>query len=910
VKAIPDPIPILRTKLLVPRPAGDLVSRGRLFELMDRGLDVPLTLVSAPAGYGKSVLVGEWCGRQEHPCAWVSLDEADSDLRFFLAYLVAAVDTIHPDVCRTTKELLTAPELPSASDLARELTNDLGEIDTPCLIVLDDLHRVVRSSPVYELLGRVLEYPPRNVHLVLLTRCDPPLALTSARARNTMCEVRLQDLRFTDDETAELLSLTRGLSVEKEALSNVQRELEGWPAGLRLVSLALGAADNPTSFLENLHGGLPQTQEYLFHEVLRALPPELRGFLLRASILDSFCPAALEAVCGPISEQASPALTGREFIAALQERNLFTIPLGAEGEWFRYHHLFRGLLRDRLREQQTPSELGSLHARASAWFEKEGLIEQAIGHALASGQTVCAAEILVRRCASELDEDRWYVADKWLARLPDELKQQHVELVLAQAWVDWFRFDLDRIPWVIERVEELLGEREADSDHLAELDYFRAVDLYWQGKGEECRQVCERALARRPRMRSLLRAEFTTYLSLAVQMAGQGAARLDALRTEIRMLPPNEHVIATRQHAAKAYLHLLSGELAPAASEANRVVAVAESWGSLYAVQWGRFLRALARFHAHRLQDARQSFLAVAERKTLFERRAAVDALGGLLLTYQLSGQPDIAMAVAEEQLAFARDQLRDLSCTALAESSRARLALLQGDLELAVDWANSIDAEMPAHQMFLWLENPPITRVRCWIAEGTEASVQAAIDSLDALRTELAALHLTCQTIEVEVLRALALEVLGRADPALRAAEEALELARPGGWIRPFVEAGSPMAGLLTRLGSANGEDAFVHKVLTALGDEHTVEPTPTGRGGRPASTFADSSYHELTNRELDVLELLAQRLHNKEIAARLFISDETVSYHLKHIYQKLHVHGRRQAVTKALEMGILPLA
>ncbi|MGB5476507.1 MAG: AAA family ATPase, partial [Thermoanaerobaculia bacterium] len=327
--------PLIRTKLHRPSVPFDVVGRDRLLRLMGRAVEVPLTLVSAPAGYGKSVLVAQWAEHCDHPVAWLSLDEDESDLRLFLQYLVAAVHTVADDACRATTELLQATELPPPSVLAGHLLNDFEALGQPLAIVLDDYHRIQISSPVHDLMGRLLEHPPSSVRLVLVTRRDPPLPFMSLLAGNQVAAVRLEELRFTGGETAEVISATADLAVSNHALSKLEQQVEGWAAGLRLVVLALRHAVDPETLLSGLGGGLPQTRAYLLREALSGLPPENRDWLLKSSILDRFCPGLLEAVCSPVAASAPPGLTGRKFLDLIQRENLFTIALDTRDEWFR-----------------------------------------------------------------------------------------------------------------------------------------------------------------------------------------------------------------------------------------------------------------------------------------------------------------------------------------------------------------------------------------------------------------------------------------------------------------------------------------------------------------------------------------------------------------------------------------------
>ena len=400
--------PILRTKLHPPQLNAELVNRARLVEAIDRAGEVPLTLVSAPAGYGKSVLLAQWVELLSSPVAWLSLDASDSQLRAFLRYLVAAVNTVSLGACNATRELLTAGSLAPMPILAANLLNDLEAMDEPCSIVLDDYHRIDPLSPVQDLMVRILEHPPARVRFVLATRQDPPFDLLSLRAAHRINEVRLRDLRFSGEETSEFLSATADVSLGGEALTQLEREVEGWAVGLRLVSLALRNVGDADAFLKRLPGRVPEIQEYLLREVLAAQAAEVRERLLASSLLDRFCAEVLDAICEPPGTQDQTSLSGAVFLKEMRQNNLFVASLDSQFKWFRYHHLFQELLVGELERRRDPDHVVALNLRASRWFESEGLIEEALKYALAARDTNQAAEIVVRHRHSALDANEWF----------------------------------------------------------------------------------------------------------------------------------------------------------------------------------------------------------------------------------------------------------------------------------------------------------------------------------------------------------------------------------------------------------------------------------------------------------------------------------------------------------------------
>lgn len=376
---------ILQAKLRRPPLPADLVPRTRLSHRLDAGLALPLTLVSAPAGYGKSTSISSWLERADVDGAWLSLDEGDSDLRQFVVYLAVALRRVFPRACEETLKLVAGVGLPPVADVAAALSNDLDRLDRQVVVVLDDYHHVETASPVNELLNRVLTRPPVPLHLVLITRRDPPIPLHLLRLRGQVHEVRMPDLRFDAAESRLLLESSVGFALSDQALACVEQELEGWVGGLRLLALALPTDQDPSPVLERMGGKIRHAHEYLVQEVVARQTPGMREWLLKSAILDRFCGPLCAAVCGPANGDPTAPRDGDAFVRALSDENVFVVPLGLDGEWFRYHPLFQGLLVAELKRVCQPDQVVALHVRARQWFDSQGLPEDAARHAAATG---------------------------------------------------------------------------------------------------------------------------------------------------------------------------------------------------------------------------------------------------------------------------------------------------------------------------------------------------------------------------------------------------------------------------------------------------------------------------------------------------------------------------------------------
>jgi ATP/maltotriose-dependent transcriptional regulator MalT len=517
---------------------------------------------------------------------------------------------------------------------------------------------------------------------------------------------------------------------------------------------------------------------------------DLRRFLLNASILERFCAPLCDRLNAPDQPTDRGEIDGRSFTDWAMASNLFIIPLDLENRWFRYHHLFRQLLRTQMRRQNRPEEIAALHSRASRWFDENGLIEEALEHAIQAGDADWAAEIVEKNRHTALNDDQWFTVEKWLVQLPIETIQQSPELLLTQAWVLNHRFRLLEIPEILERVETILQNDPSKQALTGELCFFKAFLSFWQGRMDSTIGYSEKS---------------------------------------------REQVPGTEKYG------LIRGD-----NEIYRAMAL------------------------------------------------------------QMIGKKEIANQTMQQLTAFAHET-DDAVRHSIAQSARIRLCLLQGNLETGAESIGSFSEALNPSSFFVWLELPHITHCRQLIATGSNGSLKAAAERLDALREAAGAIHNTFHLIDILVLKALAFHKRSRREDALKILEQALTLAIPVGWIRPFVEPGHPMPDLLTRLKKQHVAGDFIDNILVAFPTSRSPNvsrQSPEREGG---SSPHQPLIEPLTHREMDVLELLAKRLQNKEIAKRLSVSPETVRTHLGHIYQKLCVANRRQAVAMAKDIGIL---
>jgi LuxR family maltose regulon positive regulatory protein len=908
-----ETIPIIRTKLHPPPIPENHVHRPQLLKQLENGRQNQLTLVSAPAGYGKSILLSCWLENSDCPNAWFSVDESDNNLRQFLIYFLTAIRTMFPDAVEKTLALANSANLPPMKVLAANLLNELSQIDQDYILAVDDIH-LIQEKQVYDLLTKLLQYAPQRMHLVLIGRRDPFLPISSLRAQGLLTEIRLQDLSFSTAETRGYLNQMLGEQIEDATAAEWAEKTEGWIAGLHLAALSMRHRGDAASMPPEMPGGVQYVTEYLFNEVFAHQALGVRHYLLITSILDRFCAPLCDVVCRSDVESGQADISSWDFINLLKKENLFIINLDFENRWFRYHHLFQQLLQNQLNRYHDSKEIAALHSRASEWFESQGLIDEAIRHALAAGNSIGAAEIVERHRHAELDQDRWYVVERWLAMLPDEIKQQRPGLLLTHLFILADQYRLLDMPPIIERVESLLADETADEELVGELNFHQGTVLVWvHCDGERARKRLEAARKRLPEKRGMMNGRLECYLGMACQMMGEGELAIESLEEKIREIDSQEDAFSANLIRGVAFIHLLSGHLDRAVRATQRLTAVAAKSDLDGLEAMSHYMLANARLRSYDLKEALQGFLFATEKRNIVNRRIAVDAMAGLVLTYQAMQHKDEAANALKQLLEFFQET-DDPQGVVLAESCQARLSLLLGDLKPAIRWARSFDAEPHVAGTLFWLEIPLITQARVLVAAGTDEDLGKALELLGVLRQQVETPNFTCQTIEIMVLQSMALEKIGNANEALTVLEEVVALAEPRGWVHPFVELGSPMADLLKRLLKQNIAVDYIGKLLAAFGEDETGSPSlPVPLSPSPQVSLSPSHpipqplVEPLTNRELDILDLLAQRLQNKEIADKLFISPETVKTHLNNIYQKLSVTNRRNAVEKAKKLVIL---
>lgn len=904
-----DPIPLIQTKLHRPQPNATLIHRPHLLARLDDGLNQKLTLISAPAGFGKTTLASQWLAGCDRLGTWLSLDESDNTLPQFLRYVCAAVRYAIPEACATLQALLNTANLPDLEYLADLLLEELNALPAELILVLDDYHRI-QVSEIHHLLRHLLRYRPPRLHLVILTRTDPPLYLGRLRMGQQITEIRAADLRFALPETRRLLRVQTGQPLDDEFIQSLHTRSEGWIIGLQLAGISL-QSQSPHQFLARFGGSHRLLTGYLVEEVMSGLPETVTMFLTRTALPDRFC-APLGDVL--LADSLWPD-TSQATMAQLEAQNLFIIPLDDEGTWFRYHDLFRDFLLNRLKKEQGQEGLAQLHHRAGVWLAQAGLIEDALRHLLAAGDETGAASLVETNLQLLLQNQQVSapMLANWLNLFSEEAIQTHPGLCIAQLYLFAIRWDLTAMAASINQTVSLVQTDSSDAEQrqqrLAVLDVLRGHLLYWQGRAPLAIPLLQHGLDKLdPAAYSFTIAHATFTLALSYAYCGQQKTALSLLQAALDKAIAHHRPAMFIFLGIRVFIQMSGGHLAEAAVIAQNALAMAKSpaWSDTGLVQtwrgWTYYFLGIICYEQNDLEAAAQNWRQVEALRYQVNPGAFHDSLAGRALIAQIQSQTVQALAYAQTAQAFAME-MRSPPLLMLSQTLAVKLALLGGNPTEALRYAGEINPSSNQSNA-LWLEPPSLTVLRVRLAAGTPESLATALELAETCLRQAEKAHNARQIIQVTALQALIRHRLRQPAKAMAALDQALILGEPGSFTRTFLDLGPAMAELLERFDQRRGSNPYVKRLLAAF----ARELAPAGRHDQIAHYVQLHGITPLTQRELEVLALVDQRLTVKEMAEQLVISPHTVKNHLSNIYSKLGVNNRRQAAAKARDVGLLP--
>jgi LuxR family maltose regulon positive regulatory protein len=879
--------PILATKLYIPPPRPQVVLRPRLVGHLDEGLHRRLTLICAPAGFGKTTLLSEWIATLPQPAAWLSLDEGDKDPTRFLAYLVTALQTIENSIGEGVLGMLQSTQPTPTESVLTALLNEITTVPDDFVLVLDDYH-LIDSRPVDDAIAFLIEHLPPRMHLVIVTREDPQLPLARLRVWGQLTELRATDLRFTRDEAAEFLKGFMNLDLSAEDIAALETRTEGWIAGLQLAAISMQGHEDATDFIRSFTGSHHFVLDYLVEEVLGQQPESVQTFLLRTSILGR--------MCGPLCDAVllDPSASGQETLEYIEHANLFIVPLDEERRWYRYHHLFADLLRQRLHQSTASSTedegrgVAELHSRASVWYEDNGLEIEAFHHAAAADDVERTARLVEGEGMPLIFRGAAAPVLNWLESLPATVMNAMPTLWLMYATSLFFDGQIAAVEPKLQAAETALQGTEPDDearDLIGRVASMRATLAIITHDAETIIAQSRRALEFLRPDNLPVRTATTYTLGYAYQLQGDRAAARQAY-TEVLSFGRSDPMYTIAATLSLGQVQEADNELPPATRTYKRVVQLAGDppWPIACEAHVG-----LARifYQWDDLDAAEQHGQQCLQLTRQMESTDTFVSYEVFLARLKLA-QGDVpgATAVLDEAEEFLRQH--DFMFRMPDVAAAQVLTLLhQGNLAAAADLAETYEL--------------PISRARVHLAQGDPS---AALATLEPLVWRVEAKGWEDEQLKVVVLQAVAHHAHGEKDEALQALDDALALAKPGGFIRIFVDEGMPMAQLLSEAAAYGIMPDYTSRLL----DVFEAEEEKSEDKSHPHPASSDQPLIEpLSQRELEVLQLIAQGLSNREISQRLFLALDTVKGHNRKIFGKLEIHTRTEAIARARELGLL---
>ncbi|MEX2426034.1 MAG: LuxR C-terminal-related transcriptional regulator [Thermomicrobiaceae bacterium] len=882
---------MLATKLHIPQPQPRTIARPRLIELLNQRMNSRLTLLSAPAGFGKTTLALEWVRSCGKPVAWLSLDSGDSNPTRFLAHLLAAVQTVAPEVGTGLTRTLQTPQPPSSESILTVLLNEISELDHDFVLVLDDYH-AVDDRPVDEALDFLITHLPAQLHLVITTREDPHLPLARLRARGQLSEIRAADLRFTEAEASEFLNHSMGLNLTADDISALEYRTEGWIAGLQLAAISMQGHQDATAFIRSFTGSHRFVLDYLVEEVLQQQSNDVQSFLLNTSVLSR--------MCGPLCDALLPdrSGSGQETLEYLEHSNLFIVPLDNERRWYRYHHLFAELLRQR--SQQPPSSGSSenaipaneLHIRASEWFESQGLEIEAFHHAAAAND-IERAERLANGKGSPLYV-RGGVAPvlRWLQALPVSEMNARPSLWVMFATALAIVGHLSQVEPTVRAAEAAMKDQLPENVNLelsGRIDNLRALFGVLIGSPDEVESIISQS-------------RYDLEPSTTQRLAGHESA---LWRLGLAYQRRGDRTEAMRAHSA-----------AVSASEAS---------GNIHVTILAMSCIGVLQEFGNQLDPAEKTFRRVLELVGDPPGPVACEAFSGLARISRERNDLDTAEQYGLLSVRLAR-QL-ELPSFVTSELVVARLKITRHDTQGAIDLLMQTEhdaqkhgylfrlAEIVAVQVLAFLNQGdlaaaerlvkshqiPLSQARVHLARG---ETSAALSILQEYRRNVEDRGWKDERLRTLVLQAVAHQSHGHVNEAMDLLQDALSVAEPPGLIRTFIDEGEPMARLISEAAALGIMPRYTGKLSTAFEAEvKSIVTPPETISPRQNQSLIDS----LSQRELEVLKLITQGLSNNEISDRLYLALSTVKGHNRVIFRKLDVQRRTEAVARARELGLV---
>jgi LuxR family transcriptional regulator, maltose regulon positive regulatory protein len=892
------PVPVYRSKLEQPRVSGPYVSRPALEQRLDRIVTVPLTIVAAPAGHGKTRTLVEWLIARNVCAAWLSLSERDGALMHFAAHLAAALDRADPGVAPDLYRRLEAPDRLEPRELGEVFGDSLFDLHRDLVLVLDDFH-LADTGAVATFVAGLIAAAPARLHIVVSTRRPPSFPLARLRSMGQVHELNAADFRFSVEETAALLRMAAGHDVGAEEAARLHAAVGGWPAAVRLLAIGMGAGGRlgardvlPTEL------GTQLLLDYLSEEVLARLTPLHRDLLLRASLPDRFNADLLAVLAGATGSGDVQPLE----LDALRRLDLYREVPGIDETWFVYHALFRETFRRQLVASLGTAGVGDLHRRCARWFDSQGLIREAVTHLVEAGDITAASALIETRIQTALSVEDWQTIDACLALIPEYEIEQRPELVAASAWVAYLSGRGGRLMSRLGQLRDLRARNLLDDTQSAELDLLDiATFILSNPHPAQTLAAAERVSERVPPSHRYQSGVAQMFLGLALGAVGRVEDGLDRLAAFSTQESSRIDAASIRGFFGRVLVLWQAGRIAACEQTAADMLELAHRHRLPVSIGWGHYFLGLAAHERGDVEMAARHFATVIAAADQVHFLCAREAFHRQILIYQGQGrseEADRALARLRELVLAIEAPEHLTTCDSLA----ARLALVRGDLPTARRWASSSEPSVDAME-FVRTENPVMTQAMTLVAQETPESLRAAQGLLDEIGRRARAAHSWIGLIDVLALTAALRQSAGDEPGATAVLRESLALGAEERIVMRYTFLPVTLAPILRRLLREPDPPPHARQVLALIEAASAAQNRP-----RQLPAGAQALLPEpLTSREFEVLACLERRLTNDEIGQELFISPITARNHVRNICSKLGVSGRRTAISRAQELGLL---
>ncbi|MGL1890667.1 MAG: LuxR C-terminal-related transcriptional regulator [Spirochaetaceae bacterium] len=865
---------ILSTKLHIPQTMSKVILRKHIIDKLNDGLNVKLTLLSASAGFGKTTILSQWITVCKRPVAWISLDEEHSDVSHFLIYLIAAIQTLYPDFAVGMMAMLRSPQPPSPESILISIINELTVLEDKTILILDDYH-LVDSTDVDNILNFLIENIPEQLHLVIATREDPVLPLPRYRVRGQLNEIRSKDLRFTLSEITSFLNKVMKLNLKEDDLVILESRTEGWIAGLQLAAISIKGHHDTHEFINTFSGSHRYILDYLVEEVLRQQTEDIQNFLLQTSIMDRFCGSLCDSVF------QNDKVSGQETLELIEHSNLFIIPLDDQRKWFRYHHLFADLLRQRLNRSESV-DISELHKKASVWFENNDLEMEAFKHAIAANDIDRAEKLIEGNGMPFIFRGEMVPVYNWLESLPESVFINRPSLVIIHALVLTFLGKASGIVSKLSLAEEMIKKTD-------EIDKYK--DLVGQI--------------------AAIRAMLAIPVHDAKKILTQSKIALENLDPDNFAVRP-----LAKWTLGFAYQNLGQRELA--IDEYRGVIPISKSTGNVMSTIAASTCLGQVLESQNRLLQAEEVFKSIIKDIGTPPWPSTCEAFLGLARIYYWWNDLEKAKKYGEESLTLAL-QLENIDTPISCLILLAKLKLVQKDTVAALSLLNEAEqyvlshnlqfrmndivearvlfhisrGDIPQAETEIKMYDIPVSSIRLLIDQG---KYNEALDIINRLLKDIDSKKWYFEKLNLLILQAFSFYGLGERDNTNRVFKELITLAENGNYIRIFVDEGKSMFNMISDISSDGLSSEYVFRIITAFKNSGNKE-------------LQQPLIHPLSLREIEVLELIAQGLSNNDICEKLFLALDTVKGHNRKIFSKLNVKNRTMAIQKARSLNIIKL-